>query len=147
MKEAARGGTERTAPAGFGKRRRYIVRSHRSKGVPIPEVERAEFGFAKPGRISQHGIEHRLQFAGIAVCCSRASASSRVRVLTRSCRSATVELAGRAAVRALLRAGLAVLPCRVFAGLRLMVPRRLTSCSRWADDRSLAQQQVCCAAQ
>jgi hypothetical protein len=42
---------------------------------------------------------------------------------------------------------LAVLPCRVFAGLRLMVPRRLTSCSPWADDRSLAQQQVCCAAQ
>ena len=68
-----------------------------------------------------------------AVCCSsastscfRASASSRVRALTCSCRSARVELVGRAAVGALLRLGFVVLPCCVFAGLRLILRRRLT---------------------
>src|SRR6516225_5087688 len=73
----------------------------------------------------------------VAVCCSsastscfRASASSRVRAPTSSCRSATVDLPGRAAVGALFRLGLAVLLCRVFAGLRLIVRRRLTEPSR-----------------
>jgi hypothetical protein len=62
----------------------------------------------------------------VAVCCSRASASSRVRALTCSCRSARVELTGRVAVGALLRLDFVVLVCRVFAGLRLMVRCRLT---------------------
>jgi hypothetical protein len=61
-----------------------------------------------------------------AVCCSRASASSRVRALTCACRSARVELAGRAAVGALLRFGLVGLRCCVFEVFRFTVPRRLT---------------------
>src|SRR5712692_4929148 len=67
--------------------------------------------------------------SAVAVCCSRASASSRVRALTWSCRSTRVELAGRAAVGALSRLGFVVLPCCVFAGLRLIVRRRLTETS------------------
>src|ERR1700756_168505 len=67
-----------------------------------------------------------LSTSEVAVCCSRASASSRVRALTCSCRSATVELAWRAAVGALLRLGFFVLLCCVFAGLRFMAQRRLT---------------------
>jgi hypothetical protein len=42
------------------------MRSHRSKGVPFTQVEQAEFGFAKPGRVRQYGLEYRLQFAGRA---------------------------------------------------------------------------------
>jgi hypothetical protein len=57
----------------------------------------------------------------VAVCCSRAAASSRVRALTCSCRSARVEPAGRAADGPLLRFGFVVLRYRVFAGLRVMV--------------------------
>src|SRR5262245_15707009 len=66
-----------------------------------------------------------LSTSDVAVCCSRALASSRVRALTCSCRSARVELAGRAAVGALLRLGFLGLACCVFAGLRLMARRRL----------------------
>src|SRR5262245_53360427 len=61
----------------------------------------------------------------VAVCCSRASASSRVRALTCSCRL-EVELATRAAVGAFLRLGFVVLPCCGFAALRLIVRHRLT---------------------
>src|SRR6516225_11836161 len=64
--------------------------------------------------------------SAVAVCCSRASPSSRVRALTCCCRSAGVELAWRVAVGALLRLSFVVLPCRVFAGLRVIVRRRLT---------------------
>jgi len=39
------------------------VCSHGSKGVPFTQVERAEFGFAKPGRVRQHRFEYRLEFA------------------------------------------------------------------------------------
>ena len=67
----------------------------------------------------------------VAVCCSRASVSSRVRALTCCCRSARVELAGGAAVGALLRLGFLVLPRCVFAGLRVIVRRRVTEPSRW----------------
>src|SRR6516164_8781052 len=62
----------------------------------------------------------------VAVCCSRASASSRVSALTCCCRSARVELAGRASAGALLGLSLVVLPRRVFAGLRFLVRGRLT---------------------
>jgi hypothetical protein len=62
----------------------------------------------------------------VAVCSSRASASSRVRALTCCCRSARVELACRVAVRALSRLGFVVLLRCVFAGLRVVVRRRLT---------------------
>src|ERR1700756_4456251 len=54
------------------------------------------------------------------------SASSRMRPLTCCCRSARVELAGRAAVGTLSRLGFLVLPCCVFAGLRLAARRCLT---------------------
>src|SRR6516165_6549987 len=88
----------------------------------------------------------------VAVCCSSASAScfcasasSRVRAPTCSCRSARVELATRAAVGALLRRGFVVLPCCVFAGLRLIVRRRLTDPFLWADEHTLPHHGVCCA--
>src|SRR5262245_57350579 len=68
----------------------------------------------------------------VAVCCSRASASSRVRALTCSRRSARVELAGRAAVGTSLHSGFVVLACCVFAGLRLIVRRRLAEPFPWA---------------
>ncbi len=55
-----------------------------------------------------------------------ASASSRVRALTCSCRSARVELAAGAAVGASLRLGFFVPLCCVFAGLRLIAQRHLT---------------------
>src|ERR1700756_3872354 len=78
-----------------------------------------------------------LSTSEVAVCCSRASASSRVRALTCSCRSARVELAGGAAVGALLRLGFFVLLCCVFAGLRLIAQRRLTEPFTWTDDHTL----------
>jgi hypothetical protein len=78
----------------------------------------------------------------------RASASSRVRALTCSCRSARVELAWRAAgFGALLRSGLVVLACCVFAGLRLIVRRRLTEPFTGADDHTLPHHGVRCAPQ
>ena len=64
-----------------------------------------------------------LSTSAVAVCCSRAAASSRVSALTCFCRSARIELTGCAAVGASLRFGLVVLPGHVFA-LRLIVPRR-----------------------
>src|SRR5262249_12323311 len=61
----------------------------------------------------------------VAVCCSRASDSSRVRALTCRCRSVGIELIGRLAVGRLFRLGLGLglvlLPCRVFSGLRFLV--------------------------
>src|SRR6266436_2106565 len=83
----------------------------------------------------------------VAVCCSRASASSRVRALTCSCRSARVELAGRASVGVLLRLGFVVLACCAFAGLRVIVRRRLTEPFPWADDHTLPHYEVRCAPQ
>jgi hypothetical protein len=81
-----------------------------------------------------------------AVCCSRASASSRVRALTCSCRLAR-ELAGRASVGALLRLGFVVLACCAFAGLRLIVRRCLTEPFTWAGDHRLPHHGVRCAPQ
>src|SRR5262249_40953776 len=78
---------------------------------------------------------------------SRASASSRVRELTCSCISARVELAPGAAVGAFLRLGFVVPPRCVFAGLRLMVRRRLTDPFPWPDDRTLPHQGGRCAPQ
>src|SRR5262249_26511922 len=75
----------------------------------------------------------------VAVCCSRVSASSRVRALTCACRSARV-----AAFGALLCLGFVVLAYCVFAGLRLIVRRRPTWRSRCADDRSLPHHGVRC---
>src|SRR5262249_10974158 len=49
-----------------------------------------------------------------------------VRALTCCCRSARVELAGRAAVGTLLRLGFLVPPCCVLAGLRVVARRCLT---------------------
>ena len=77
-------------------------------------------GCSSPGE-----LEMTPSTSEVAVCCSRATASSRARALTCCCRSARVELAGCAAVGASLRFGLVVLPGRVFA-LRLIVPRRPT---------------------
>src|SRR5262249_18282923 len=83
--------------------------------------------------------------SALAVCCSRASASSRVRALTCACRSARVELAGRAS--ALLRLGFIVPPCCVFTGLRVIVRRRLTEPFPWADDHTLPHHEGHCAPQ
>src|SRR5215472_16142678 len=77
------------------------------------------------GSNSPGELEMTCSTSEVAVCCSRASASSRVRALTCSCRSPRVELAGRAAVGALFRLGFLLLPCCVFADLRLIVRRRL----------------------
>src|SRR6476660_5221696 len=85
--------------------------------------------------------------SAVAVCWSRASASSRVRALTCSCRSARVELAERAAVGALLRLGFVVLPRCGFAGLRLILRRRLTEPFPWADDYTLPHHEGRCAPQ
>src|SRR4029079_5237341 len=78
----------------------------------------------------------------VAVCCSRASASSRVRALTCCCRSA-----GCAAVGALLRLGLVVVSCCVFVGLRLIVRRLLREPFPWADDHTLPHHECHCAPQ
>src|SRR5262245_11241704 len=78
----------------------------------------------------------------VAVCWSRASASSRVRALTCSCRSARVEPAWRAAVGALLRSGFVVLACCVFAGLRPIARRRLTEPLSLSNDYTLAHREV-----
>jgi hypothetical protein len=93
----------------------------------------------KTGSSRSGELEMTRSTSEVAVCCSsasascfRASASSRVRVPTCSCRSARVELAGRAAVGALLRLGFVVLPCCAFAGLRPIVRRRLTEPSHGA---------------
>src|SRR6516162_5191912 len=60
---AARGRTEWAAASHFSKRRRYIVRSDNTQSVFLAEIERAEFGFAKPSRVRQHGLKYRLEFA------------------------------------------------------------------------------------
>src|SRR6516164_11231354 len=83
-----------------------------------------------------------LSTSAVAICCSRASASWRVRALTCSCRSARVELAGGAAVGAWLRLGFFVLLCCAFAGLRLMVQRRLTEPFPCVDDHTLPHHEV-----
>src|SRR5215831_20266654 len=83
----------------------------------------------------------------VAACCSRASASSRVRALTFCCRSARVELARRVAVGELLRFGLVGLRCCGFAGFRLTVPRRLTEPSRARGTFNLPHREGRCAAQ
>jgi hypothetical protein len=84
---------------------------------------------SKIGASSPDELEIICSTSEVAFCCSRASASSRVRALTCSCTSARVELAGRVAVGALLRLGFVVLPCCVFAGLRLIVRCRVTEAS------------------
>src|SRR5262249_32000577 len=60
---AARGRTEWAAAAHLGKRRRHIVRSDNSQSVSLAEIERAEFGFAKPGRVRQHSFKYRPELA------------------------------------------------------------------------------------
>ena len=74
------------------------------------------------GCVSLSELLMTLRISSVAVRYSCASLSSRVRALTCSCRSARVELAGRAAVGPLLRLGFAVLSCCVFAGIRLTEP-------------------------
>src|SRR5262249_37101770 len=88
-----------------------------------------------------------LNTSAVAVCCSRACAGSRVRALPFCCGSVRVELAGRGAVGALFRLGLVVLPCRVFAGLRLLVRGRLTEPLPWANDHTLPHYEAPCAPQ
>src|SRR6266566_5397405 len=100
----------------------------------------------KTGSSSPGEVEMTRSTSDVAVCCSRASASSRVRALTCSCRSARVELAGRAAVGPSLRVGFVVLLCGVFAGLRLIARRRLTE-PPWADDHTLPHHEAYCAPQ
>src|SRR6516225_7546517 len=99
--------------------------------------------------------------SAVAVCCSIASASSRVRTSSFFCasfssrvrkssclsRSAAEEPRRRAAVGALLRWGFVVLPRCVFAGLRVIVRRRLAEPSPWADNPTLPHHEVRCAAQ
>src|SRR5262249_41724564 len=58
---AARGRTEWAAAARLGKCRRHIVRSDNSQSVSLAEIERAEFGFAKPGRVREHALKYRLE--------------------------------------------------------------------------------------
>jgi hypothetical protein len=62
----------------------------------------------------------------MAACSARASSSSRAWRLSCSCRSAMDEPPRRTAVGAFLRFSLAVPPCCVFAGLRLVVRRGFT---------------------
>src|SRR5579863_6027462 len=79
-------------------------------------------GCSSPGE-----LEMTFRTSELAVCCcsaaascSRASASSRVRMLTCPSRSARVELTERASGGALLRLGLIALVCCAFPGLRLI---------------------------
>jgi hypothetical protein len=60
----------------------------------------------------------------VAVCCSRASASSRVRAVTCSCKSAFDERLRRATAIVAPRFGFGVLPRRAFAALPPVVARR-----------------------
>src|SRR5262249_29475652 len=62
-------------------------------------------------------------------------------------RSARVELDWRAAVGALLRSGFVLVACCVFAGLRLIVRRRLTEPLSLGDDHTLPHHEVRCAPQ
>src|SRR5215475_7472155 len=103
---------------------------------------RSKTGCSSPGE-----LEITCRTSEVAVCCSRASASSRVRAPTCSCRSARVELDWRAAVGALLRSGFVLVACCVFAGLRLIVRRRLTEPLSLGDDHTLPHHEVRCAPQ
>src|SRR5262245_14750372 len=92
-----------------------------------PQIRTAFRSIASNTGLSSPGeLETIRSTSEVAVCCSRASANSRVRKATCSCRLATVELRRRAAVGALLRFGFVVSPCRFLARLRLIVRRRLT---------------------
>ena len=103
--------------------------------------------FWKTGSNSPGELETTRSTSAVAVCRSSASASSRARAVTCCCRSARVELAWRAAVGVLLRLGFVVLPCCVFAGLRVIVRRRLTEPLPWADEHTLPRHEVGCAPQ
>jgi len=95
---------------------------------------------AKTTRARRHHRETRsrcvgepeiaLRISAVAACCSRASANSRARKLTCSCKSASEELRRRTVVGAVLRFGLVVLRCSRFERFRLTVPRRPTCPSR-----------------
>ena len=50
----------------FGKRRRHVVHCPHAHPSIFMEVQHAEGGFADAHRVLQHGLEHRLQFAGRA---------------------------------------------------------------------------------
>src|SRR6516162_955332 len=118
--------------------------SHQLVGLIVVAKDESKFCFTELQRIGEDGLKYWVNSPGdelirrstseVAVCCSsaltscfRASASSRVRALTCSCRSLRVELAGRAALAALLRLGpLGLRCCRFFAGFRPTVPCRLT---------------------
>jgi len=50
----------------LGKCRRYIVESDLTEDVSFVEIQRAEFGLADARCVLQHGLEHRLNFAGRA---------------------------------------------------------------------------------
>ena len=94
-----------------------------AKGRAYP---RAGSALMNTGASSPGELEMTRSTSEVAVCCSRASASSRVRALACACRSGRVELAGRVVVGALRRFGRVGLRCCGFAGLRLIVRRRLT---------------------
>src|SRR5262249_35485938 len=89
-------GTERHVLRG-GECRRYVVNRSVTKDASVVQIERAELGPAEPRCIRQDGVEHRLQVTGgagmtrstsdAADCCSRASASSRLRAAFSFCRS------------------------------------------------------------
>jgi hypothetical protein len=66
-----------------------------------------------------------LSTSAVADCCRNASVSSRVRWSSCFRMSAALGLRRRAAVGALVRFGLVVLPCCVFVGLRLIGGRLL----------------------
>lgn len=106
------------------------------------------------GASSPDELEMTRSTSEVAVCCSKASFNSRrlsANVRFRLSflaprRSVTVGSLQRLADRALLRVGFVAFPCRAFASLRFIVPRRLTWLSL-GDNLRLAQQQARCAAQ
>src|SRR5262249_36841819 len=48
----------------FRKRSRRVMYRDDAVSITLPQAKRAKLGLAKPSRICQHGIEHRLQIAG-----------------------------------------------------------------------------------
>ena len=54
---------DRLAAARFGIGRRRIVHRHHAEAAILTKLQHAEIGLAKPRRIGQYRLEHRLDLA------------------------------------------------------------------------------------
>jgi hypothetical protein len=112
--------------------------SHRAAGISVVTENHSSLRAAQPDSRTQKRVEHDVQIE------SRTAPRARIELLLQIGNEGAAWARG---LRRVVALGFVVLPCCVFAGLRLIVRRRFTETFLWADDHTLPHQGGRCAPQ